>query len=229
MVSGLIVMVGGYLQYPLRYYSGTVAGAREGLICGVPAISLSLNWKRGKSAPTDFAVAAGVCLPLIKAALHDLDKGVLFASLFLSIEIPTFPSNHKGFKVTKQGTARYPIRWCAASPQVRGPSAVDPHHLHSTMSLEARETLEGDPLAGGSPFGNTQSGAHNSPDTFCQQNLHFRIDHTFSDTLKMESNYDFGAVEEGFIAVTPLALVSQDNLDYFNRVTDWIATLPLAL
>ena len=27
-----------------RFYSGTVAGAREAFICGVPAMALSFNW-----------------------------------------------------------------------------------------------------------------------------------------------------------------------------------------
>jgi len=28
----------------IRFYSGVVAGAREALICGVPSLSISLNW-----------------------------------------------------------------------------------------------------------------------------------------------------------------------------------------
>ncbi|KAI5055076.1 hypothetical protein GOP47_0030221 [Adiantum capillus-veneris] len=191
------------------YYSGTVAGAREAVICGVPAISLSLNWNRRESVPSDFAAAAGICLPLIKAALRDLDKGILSASLFLNIDIPTSPSNHKGFKVTKQGTARYPLRWRTASPQVKGGAiAAGGWDVHSTMSVE------GKPLAESSPFGNTEIA-----------DVHFCIDYTLADTLKMGSDDDFGAVESGLVAVTPLALVSQDNSDFFNQLIDWISTL----
>lgn len=31
-------------EMSIRFYSGVVAGAREALICGVPSLSISLNW-----------------------------------------------------------------------------------------------------------------------------------------------------------------------------------------
>eukprot|EP00249_Psilotum_nudum_P009547 c22006_g2_i1 orf=244-1059(+) len=85
-------------------YSGTVAGAREAFVCGVPSIALSLNWKRGVSNEHHFIAAAEVILPLIHLALNDIEKGVFPKGFFLNIDIPSNPAQHKGFRVTRQGT-----------------------------------------------------------------------------------------------------------------------------
>ncbi|KAG7018279.1 surE [Cucurbita argyrosperma subsp. argyrosperma] len=77
------------------FYSGVVAGAREALICGVPSISISLNWKKDQSQESDFKDAASVCLPLINAAMSDIEKGNFPKSCSLNIEIPTSPLTNK--------------------------------------------------------------------------------------------------------------------------------------
>ncbi|KAF2301036.1 hypothetical protein GH714_019451 [Hevea brasiliensis] len=73
-----------------------VAGAREALISGVPSLSISLNWKKNESQESDFKDAVAVCLPLINAAIRDIEKGSFPKRCSLHIEIPTPPSTNKG-------------------------------------------------------------------------------------------------------------------------------------
>uniref|UniRef100_M1A158 Acid phosphatase n=1 Tax=Solanum tuberosum TaxID=4113 RepID=M1A158_SOLTU len=77
------------------FYSGVVAGARESLFSGVPSISISLDWKKGESQESDFKDAVGVCLPLINAALRDIEKGVFPKCCLLHVEIPKSPLTNK--------------------------------------------------------------------------------------------------------------------------------------
>ncbi|XP_022724197.1 uncharacterized protein LOC111280922 isoform X2 [Durio zibethinus] len=114
------------------FHSGVVAGAREALICGVPSLSISLNWKREESQESDFKDAVAVCLPLINAAIRDIEKGVFPKSCFLSIEIPTSPSANKGFRLTKQSMWRSAPSWQAVSAN-RHPSAA--HYMSNQQSL----------------------------------------------------------------------------------------------
>ncbi|KAK5792529.1 hypothetical protein PVK06_033644 [Gossypium arboreum] len=115
------------------FYSGVVAGAREALMSGVPSLSISLNWKREESQESDFKDAVAVCLPLITAAIRDIEKGVFPKSCFLSIEIPTSPSANKGFKLTKQSMWRSAPNWLAVSAN-RHPSSAA-HFMSNQQSL----------------------------------------------------------------------------------------------
>lgn len=186
-------------------YSGTVAGAREALVNGVPAISLSLHWKRGESVDTHYEEAAGLCLPLIKAVLRDLDRGVLSNSLSLNIDFPTHPSEHKGFKVTRQGTTRIPVRWRAVCPQssLSGGAACQ-------MNSPSKNT-ESKSIAG------PENGSESSD---CQEKRHFCMDYTEGDFIEMGCEYDFGALQEGYVSVTPLGLTIQQESTW---VSEWIS------
>nr|GLL35114.1 uncharacterized protein LOC109192561 [Ipomoea trifida] len=77
------------------FYSGVVAGAREALFSGVPSISISLNWKSNESQESDFKDAASVCLPLITAAIRDIEKGAFPKFCSLNVEIPISPLANK--------------------------------------------------------------------------------------------------------------------------------------
>jgi 5'-nucleotidase len=79
-------------------YSGTVAGAMESTILGVPGVAFSLNANRG----IDFTEAARVAQEIVLRALKDgLPEGTL-----LNVNIPK--GVPKGIRITKQGfkTAR---------------------------------------------------------------------------------------------------------------------------
>jgi 5'-nucleotidase len=77
-------------------YSGTVSGATEGAIFGIPSIAVSL----GTFTNPDFRVAAQFAAKLAKI-VHErgLPKGT-----FLNLNVPSCrPSKIKGVKITKQG------------------------------------------------------------------------------------------------------------------------------
>ncbi|MCH88246.1 5'-nucleotidase surE [Trifolium medium] len=92
------------------FYSGVVAGAREALLSGVPSLSISLDWKKDESQETDFKNAVEVCLPLINAAIRDVEKETFPKNCFLNIEIPRSPSSNK--------VCNFIIHWMAIFPYV---------------------------------------------------------------------------------------------------------------
>ncbi len=78
------------------FYSGTVGGAREGAMSGVPAVALSMNAFQD----VDFSSAAKYGSRIIKKLLQNpLPKGS-----FLNVNVPHKPMDQiKGIKVTRQG------------------------------------------------------------------------------------------------------------------------------
>ncbi|TVU35361.1 hypothetical protein EJB05_17247 [Eragrostis curvula] len=71
VISG--ISAGSNCGYEM-FHSSAIAAAREALMYGVPSIAISLNWKKDESKDSDFKDAAQVCLPLINAALADIEK-----------------------------------------------------------------------------------------------------------------------------------------------------------
>lgn len=74
-------------------YSGTVAGAMEGAMLGIPSIAVSLERTRG---PYDFQHAAAAAVSVAEAVL---EQG-LPARVFLNLNVP--PGRPKGLRVTVQ-------------------------------------------------------------------------------------------------------------------------------
>ncbi|PHT45881.1 hypothetical protein CQW23_15039 [Capsicum baccatum] len=72
-----------------RFYSGVVAGARESLF------SVDFR-KKDESQESDFKDAVGVCLPLINAALRDIEKGAFPKCCLLHVQVPKSPLTNKG-------------------------------------------------------------------------------------------------------------------------------------
>ncbi|MBA0838928.1 hypothetical protein Goarm_004712, partial [Gossypium armourianum] len=112
--------------------SGAVAAAREALICGVPSLCLSFDWKKDVSGESDLKNAADLCLPLISAAVRDIERGKFPESCLLNIEIPSSPLANKGFKLTRQSLWRSPLSWKAVSAN-RHPAAGQ--YLSNQQSL----------------------------------------------------------------------------------------------
>ncbi len=81
-------------------YSGTVAGAREGVILGIPSISVSLTSKKYKN----FTFASGFTLEFIKKIFKEgFPEGIFF-----NINIPKGDKSEiKGVRITKQSTNRF--------------------------------------------------------------------------------------------------------------------------
>ncbi|XP_021295150.1 uncharacterized protein LOC110424785 [Herrania umbratica] len=211
------------------FYSGVVAGAREALICGVPSLSISMNWKREESQESDFKDAVGVCLPLINAAIRDIEKGVFPKSCLLSIEIPTSPSANKGFKLTKQSFWRSAPSWQAVSAN-RHPSAA--HFMSNQQSLGIQlAQLSRDASAAGAARRLTTRrknveiesvGAAKSDTNKVKK--YFRLEFVDREQEDTDEDLDFRALDNGFVAVTPLSLSPQIESDIQTAASDWISS-----
>jgi len=82
------------------FYSGTVAGAVEGALRGVPALAVSLERRR----PQDFSHAAGF-LGALAAELVRRGEGALPDASLLSVNVP--PGAIRGYRVTFLGRRVY--------------------------------------------------------------------------------------------------------------------------
>ncbi|XVF86826.1 hypothetical protein PTKIN_Ptkin18bG0073700 [Pterospermum kingtungense] len=210
------------------FYSGVVAGAREALICGVPSLSLSLNWKREESHESDFKDAAAVCLPLINAAIRDIEKGVFPKSCFLSIEVPTYPSKNKGFKLSKQSVWRSAPSWQAVSAN-RHPSAAHFMSNQQSLGIQLAQLSRDASAAGAARRLTTQRknveiesvGAVKSDTNKVKK--FFRMEFVDKEQEDTDEDLDFRALENGFVAVTPLSLSPQIESDIQTAASDWIS------
>lgn len=215
------------------FYSGVVAGAREALLSGVPSLSISLNWKKDESQETDFKDAAAVCLPLINAAIRDIEKGTFPKNCFLNIEIPASPLSNKGFKLTKQSTWRSTPNWLAVSN-----SRYPPGHFMANqggLGLQFAQLGRDASAAGAARRLGTQkknleiiesTGAAGKPDTN-RVKKYFRLE--FLDKQQeqeeIEDDLDYRALESGYVAVTPLSLSPHIETDIQIAASDWISAV----
>lgn len=78
------------------HYSGTVAGAREGALMGIPSIAVSYN----SFTKNDYAYPAKIAAKICKViAVKGMPQGT-----FLNINVPSLkPSQVKGIRLTRQG------------------------------------------------------------------------------------------------------------------------------
>jgi len=82
-------------------YSGTVAGAREAALLGLPAFAISLN---SYNSHPNFDTAAAFAVELAERVIA---KG-LPGSVFLNVNVPDLPSAEiKPFRITRQGKRIY--------------------------------------------------------------------------------------------------------------------------
>eukprot|EP01113_Clastostelium_recurvatum_P001138 TRINITY_DN10472_c0_g1_i4.p1 TRINITY_DN10472_c0_g1~~TRINITY_DN10472_c0_g1_i4.p1 ORF type:complete len:343 (+),score=81.54 TRINITY_DN10472_c0_g1_i4:33-1061(+) len=103
-------------------YSGTIAGAREGVILGVPSMALSLDHPPGYPSPTDtwdYDMAAEAILPVVDNMIGSVCKGEVPRGVFFSVNIPNVEhvSAIKGTRLTRQG---YGTKWTEKYTEVVG-------------------------------------------------------------------------------------------------------------
>ncbi|XP_038877949.1 5'-nucleotidase SurE [Benincasa hispida] len=212
------------------FYSGVIAGAREALICGVPSISISLNWKKDQSQESDFKDAVSVCLPLINAAISDIEKGNFPKSCSLNIEIPTSPLTNKGFKSTKQSLWRSTLNWQAVSAN-RYPAG---HFMSNQQSLGLQLAQLGrDASAAGAARRLTtqrqnmveieSTGAVGKSDSERVKKF-FRMEFLDKEQDNKDDDLDFRALENEFVAITPFSLTANIDLEIQTAASDWIST-----
>ncbi|XP_044497746.1 5'-nucleotidase SurE-like isoform X1 [Mangifera indica] len=212
------------------FYSGVVAGAREALICGVPSLSISLNWKKDESQESDFKDAVTVCLPLINAAIRDIKKGVFPKSCSLNIDIPTAPLTNKGFKFTKQSMWRSTPTWLAVSAN-RHPAGAHFMSNQQSLGIQLAQLSRDASAAGAARRITTQKknveiesvGVAGKPDTN-QVKKFFRLEFLDKEQEDTDEDLDFRALENGFVAVTLLSLKPQIESDTQAAASEWILT-----
>ncbi|KAH7547152.1 uncharacterized protein LOC107425255 [Ziziphus jujuba] len=212
------------------FYSGVVAGAREALLCGIPSLSISLNWKKDESQESDFKDAVAVCLPLISAVIRDIEKGTFPQSCFLNVEIPTSPPSNKGFKLTKQSMWRSTPNWQAVSAN-RYPAG---HFMSNQQSLGLQLAQLGrDASAAGAARRLTTQkknvveiesvGAAGKPNSE-RVKKYFRLEFLDKEQSDTDEDLDFRALENGFVSVTPFSLSPHVESEIHKAASDWISS-----
>jgi 5'-nucleotidase len=215
-------------------YSGTVAGAREAFMSGVPAMAVSLDWRRGESKDEEFKAAAHVSLPLIHAALRDIEKGVFPRHCFFNVDVPLNPSQHKGYKATKQGSSRLPLHWKLVPSHRRTPlvgrdTAMGMQMAQLGLAASAagaarranlRKNTEIESVGAGGGGTTTTSGNSDNP-----QKLLFRMETTEQEIGERFADLDFGALEDGYVTITALGLTTHLEMQTRTQAEEWVAAV----
>ncbi|KAG5523545.1 hypothetical protein RHGRI_035376 [Rhododendron griersonianum] len=210
-----------------RIYSSVVAGAREALMSGVPSLSIALNWKKDESQDSDFKDAVTVCLPLINAAVRDIEKGIFPKSCSLNIEVPTSPLTNKGFKLTKQSLWRSIPSWQAISSNKSGRFMSNQQSLGMQLAQLSRDAS----AAGAARRLTTQRknlevvesvGAAGKSD-FNRSVKYFQQEFLDKELDDMDEDLDYRALQNGFVSVTPLSLSPHIELETQTAASEWIS------
>ncbi|KAL7191160.1 hypothetical protein ACSBR2_023263 [Camellia fascicularis] len=210
------------------FYSGVVAGAREALMSGVPSMSISLNWKKDESQDTDFKDAVTVCLPLIKAAIRDIEKGIFPKSCLLNVEVPTSPLTNKGFKFTKQSLWRSTPNWQAISAnRATGRFMSNQQSLGMQLAQLSRDAS----AAGAARRLTTQRknlevvesvGVAGKSDSN-HSVKYFRLEFLDKEQEDVDEDLDFRALENGFVAITSHSVSPHIELNTQTAASEWIS------
>ncbi|KAG6732171.1 hypothetical protein I3843_01G156700 [Carya illinoinensis] len=179
-------------------YSGTVAGAREAFLNGVPSVSISYDWVGGKSNVHDYTLAAEACLPIISAILDEIKNRNYPHRCFLNIDLPTDVANHKGYKLTKQGTSIFRMGWTQVTSNMQG------EKMASTMTMEFNSEASAE----------TQTSPISPEDPLFRREV-IGIEHGDNDT-------DRRILQEGYITVTPLGALSPAEKDSHAFFQNWL-------
>ncbi|KAB1214196.1 5'-nucleotidase SurE [Morella rubra] len=182
-------------------YSGTVAGAREAFFNGVPSVSMSYDWVGGKSNIQDFTLAAEACLPIIGAIVAEIRNQTYPQRCFINIDLPTNVANHKGYKLTKQGTSIFRMGWRQITSNMQGGKML------STMTMEA----------------NSEASEETETSTISPECLLFKREVRGAELGDDDTDHRF--LQEGYITVTPLGALSPPEKDCHAFFQDWLPSV----
>ncbi|KAF2323565.1 hypothetical protein GH714_036132 [Hevea brasiliensis] len=200
-----------------------VSGINQGSSCGN-------HMKKNESKESDFKDAAAVCRPLINAAVRDIEKGSFPKSCSLHIEIPSSPSTNRGFKLTKQSMWRSSPSWLAVSAN-RHPSAGHFMSNQQSLGIQLAQLSRDASAAGAARRLTTQRknveiesvGASGKSDTN-RVKKYFRLEFLDKEHEDTDEDLDFRALENGFVAVTPLLLSPNMEPDIHVAASYWISS-----
>ncbi|KMS96840.1 hypothetical protein BVRB_8g199160 [Beta vulgaris subsp. vulgaris] len=212
-------------------YSGAIAGAREALIHDVPSLCISVDWKNNVNSENDFKDAVEICLPLINATIRDIENERFPKGCFLNVEIPSSPSTNKGFRLTRQSLWRSSPSWRAIS-SYKHPSAMNFMATQQSLGIQLAQLGRDASAAGAARRLNTNRknvevesvGVAAKPNSQQTIRKHYRLE--FLDEAKEDGDddLDFKAVQNGFVAVTPLALSSDLQAEIHSSVSNWLSS-----
>ncbi|KAM3308846.1 5'-nucleotidase SurE [Capsicum chacoense] len=181
-------------------YSGTVAGAREAFFHGVPSVSLSYEWVRGKSKVDDFVLAAEACMPIITAILAEIKNNTYPQSCFLNIDVPADVANHQGYRLTKQGKSVYKMGWRQVTSEAQGGKML------STMTMDSSAGKE----------------ACVEESTLSTQQEHLLFKREVREAPVDDDDGDYFFLQQGYITVTPLGALSPPPMDDVEFFKGWL-------
>lgn len=213
------------------FYSGVVAGAREALFNSVPSISISLDWRNDESQESDFKDAVSVCLPLINAAIRDIEKGAFPKSCLLHIGVPKSPLTNKGFKLTKQSLWSSKLCWQAKS-STRNLAAGRFLPNQQSLGMQLAQLGRDASAAGAARKLVTQRknievvesvGIAGKAD-LDRKVKYFRLELLDKKQEEEDEDLDFRALENGFVAVTPVSLAMHVEADVNAAASKWISS-----
>ncbi|CAO1945240.1 unnamed protein product [Urochloa humidicola] len=212
------------------FHSSAIAAAREALLYGVPSIAISLNWKKDESKDSDFKDAAQACLPLIHAALADIEKGTFLKGSLLNIGVPSTPSANKGFKLTKQSGYSPAQSWQAVSAS-RPSSAVHFMGMHQSLGIQLAQLGKDASAAGAARRAQRKTVEVESVAAAGKQEVRevvkklFRAEFVEKQHEVLNEDIDLRAMENGFISVAPLNVHGQVEPEIEAPASDWLSTV----
>nr|GME04261.1 5'-nucleotidase SurE-like isoform X1 [Ipomoea batatas] len=182
-------------------YSGTVAGAREAFVNGVPSVSLSYDWVHGKSNLNDFTLAAQAFIPIISAILGDIKNQTYPLNCFLNITVPTDVVNHKGYRLTKQGKSFIRTGWKQVSCEAEGGKMLSTMTMDMTPTQTAQQSVvstQGDQFL------------------FTREVRAKQVD---------KDGTDYSSLQEGYVTVTPISALFNADIDGVTFFNKWLPSL----
>ncbi|CAA3009583.1 5 -nucleotidase -like isoform X1 [Olea europaea subsp. europaea] len=179
-------------------YSGTVAGAREAFLHGLPSVSLSYDWAGGRSNVDDFTLAAEACLPIIISILSEIKRNTYPQHCFLNIDVPTDVRSHKGYRMTSQGKSMVKTGWRQVGSDAQGARMLP------TMTMESN------------------SSSSNESDALSTPNNHLLFNRKVIELQMEDGGTDYCSLQEGYITVTPLGALSHPEVNSHVYFNEWL-------
>ncbi|CAH2066987.1 unnamed protein product [Thlaspi arvense] len=185
--------------------------------------------KKDESQESDFKDAVGVCLPLINAAIRDIEKGVFPKDCSLNIDIPTTPSSNKGFKITKQSMWRQSPCWQAVSAN-RHPGAGNFMSNQQSLGAQLAQLGRDASAAGAARLYSTQKksivevesvGVAGKVDSRVKK--YFRLEFLAKEEEHTDEDLDVKALEDGYVSVTPISLLARTDSGTQAAASEWIS------
>ncbi|PKA51255.1 5'-nucleotidase [Apostasia shenzhenica] len=159
--------------------------------------------------------------------IHEIQKKVDSLSKFLHKRYDS-----EGFKVTRQSQQRPVLSWQAVSAN-RHPHAGQYMSMHQSLGVQLAQLSRDASAAGAARRATAQRktvevesiAAAGKPEQREAVKKYFRMEVLEKEHDDLDEDLDFRAVENGFIAVTPVHVNPPTVLEILTSTSDWLATV----